>query len=303
MAALPKRKKHYLRKRAVANTFREHHFDELSRKLYDCQETETLVCCSNCGSHWYVITKCRQRVCPLCAYEESQRRAAYLVAMTHQMKNVKLLTLTLPRSEIRAQDQIKTLRRYFSLLRRHALFKQVVGGAYQIEVKTKTDGFHIHMHILFDGPYMPRQMLFTAWREITDVEAPQVDIRAANDHGAAQYVCKYAAKSAQFYDDPQDIIRWYLATKGQRLFATFGRWYNAKFREIMPEGTFVPTPQPCPFCKTIGHTFYARDGPYMFGKDWQPMLRGLCGSDPIDIPIQQIRDELDKPVEKTQSTI
>jgi len=215
------------------------------------------------------------------------------------MKNVKLLTLTLPRSEMQAKDQIRNLRRFFSKLRRHVLFKQVVGGAYQIEVKTKPDGFHIHMHILFDGPYMPRQLIFTAWKEITDVDAPQVDIRAAHDHGAAQYVCKYAAKSAQFYDDPQDIIRWYLATKGQRLFATFGKWYNAKYHELMPEGTFIPAPQPCPFCKTIGQTFYARDGPFRFGKDWLNIGNALLGSDPIDRPIPEIKDALDKPQPKS----
>lgn len=295
IAALAKRKKHYRRKNAIADIMQKAGYAELATKLRNCQETESLVCCSECGAHWYVLTRCRQRICPLCAFEEAKRRAKFLKAMTAHMKYPKMLTLTMPRSSDEPQQQIRHLRQCFNKLRRHEVFSQVVGGAYQIEVKPKPDGWHIHLHAIFDGPYMPQQRIFTAWRTITGADVPQVDIRSADNDAAKEYVCKYASKAADYDRHSEDVVRWYQATKGQRLFATFGKWYNATMEELLPAGEFQPEAPPCPNCGRTQTAFFARDGPFLFGQDWTTLQRFYCGED-IDIrPIHEIRDELDNP--------
>jgi hypothetical protein len=298
IASLAKRKKHFRRKNAIADIFLAAGYENLSIKLRDCQQTEVLACCTSCGGRWWVIEKCKQRVCPLCSFEESKKRGKYLLAMTAHMTHPKMLTLTLPHSDNPPKEQIKFLRESFAKLRRTKLFANVVGGSYQIEVKPKTSGFHIHIHVLMDSPYMPYQKIFSTWAGITGNDSPQVDIRAADSDAAKVYVCKYTSKTADFTHDTDSIVRWYEATKGQRLFATFGKWYNATLDELMPEGTLPPEHPPCPHCGSQGTMFYARDGPFLFAKDWNSLAQSFQGQDPCSRDIPEVQAILDAKDEK-----
>jgi len=185
--------------------------------------------------------------------------------MLRGMDHPKLMTLTMPTWTQNPRDGIRYIRRAWTKLRRHRSWKGVRGGAYQIELKPKPNGWHIHIHVVFDGPYIPRTTLFAVWAKLTHNRVPQVDIREAGDDRARVYVAKYAAKSAGFETGDAVIAQWYKATKGQRLFATFGRWYNKSLEEIAdPDAPPLPPPA-CPFCKSQGTTYLIRDGPYVLG--------------------------------------
>ncbi len=262
-----KRRKHFLRKHRYADAFEAAGYERIEQQLRDCQETEVLACCSHCGKSWWILTRCRLRVCPLCSYTVAQQRADFLKAMTKHMHHPKLVTLTMPPWKDDPREGISYLRASFSKLRRSKVFKAVRGGAYQIEIKVHPTYYHIHMHILLDAPYIPHQLLFNEWKQILQVAAPQIDIRAAENDKAKAYVVKYAAKSADFDNNPETIIEWYKATKGTRLFGTFGLWYNAKIEELDDEQEH-PQPTPvCPGCGEEGTTFFARDGPFIYGHD------------------------------------
>jgi len=300
-ASLTKRKKHFKRKRKYAQIFEDAGYVDLAKKLRDCEETENKAMCSNCGKSWWVINRCRQRVCPLCSYRVSMQRAAFMEAMTHNMKFPKMLTLTMPVWKEDPRDGIKFLRESFAKLRRHKLFSKVVGGAYQIEVKVKKYGFHIHMHILLDCPFMPYQKVFTAWKGLIGVGCPQIDIRAVDDPKGKAYIVKYAAKSADFDSSPETIVRWYYATKGQRLFATFGQWYNAKIEDLDSEIEIFKPECRCPYCDEEKTVFLARDGPFVFGgKEWAEMLRVLPECHDTWRPIEIVRKALDTNTDQQQ---
>jgi len=280
LIGIRKRRRHFLRKRKYAHAFEEHGFEKIATQLYNCQETKVLACCSHCGGHWYVIHRCRLRVCPLCSYEVAKRRGEFLKYLTKDMQHPKMLTLTMPLWREDPRDGINTLREAFNKLRRTSLFKKVIGGAYQIELKDKQDGWHIHMHVLLDAPFLPYQRVFSEWKKIIGAKAPQIDVRAASSDKAKEYVCKYAAKSADFDTTPEAIVRWYEATKGQRLFATFGKWYNTKIEDLDNEQEISYTVAVCPYCETEQTIFLARDGPFVLGAEaWSDMknafLRGL----------------------------
>jgi hypothetical protein len=285
-AAKPEGRSRYFRlKHFYADAFAKGEYPDLAKKLHDCEETDILAACTQCGHSWYVTYTCRQRVCPLCSYRVAQERKSYLLALTKQMKHPKLLTLTMPIEPIDPHGRIKFLRQCFSKLRRTAFFSTVKGGAYQIEVKVNPLGYHVHLHALLDAPFLPYQKIFSEWSRITNVKAPQVDIRAASSDRAREYVCKYTVKSAGFDSHPETIVQWYEATKGERLFATFGDWYNAKLEELCPgetEPEFIPT---CPHCGALKSTIFARDGPFIFGPDlWRQMEGAIVGSQPLTRP-------------------
>lgn len=291
VAAYEPRKYHYARKHQYAEQFalRGHH--EIAQQLEDCQETEVLAACTNCGASWYIVNKCRLRVCPLCSYEVAKRRGQYLIAMTAKMSHPKLLTLTMPLWTKDPQVGIRFLRVSFNKLRKKKLFSVVRGGAYQIELKPKDEGWHIHLHALLDAPYLPYQRLFSVWKEILGTTAPQVDIRSADTRKAREYAAKYAAKSADFYSHPETVVLWYEATKGQRLFATFGKWYNAKLEELTGEPE-QPIPKAnCPDCKAESTVFLARDGPWIYGStEWMRLTNIIVGEQPLTVAIDEIRD-------------
>lgn len=265
--AIAKRRKHYLRKRRFAEQFRIAGEDTLAQQLMDCQETEQLICCSSCRSSWWVLTKCRKRVCPLCSYEVAQERGRFMLALTRQMKYPKLVTLTMPLWTDEPRRGITHLRSCFLKLRHSPVFRKVRGGAYQIELKQKPGGWHIHMHMLIDAPFLPYQHLFSAWRSILGGVVPQVDIRSAQDEAARVYAAKYASKSAGFDMKPETIVAWYNATKGTRLFATFGEWYNVTMHELDPDTPLPLEATVCPACGAEKTVFRARDGPMLFGHD------------------------------------
>jgi len=88
------------------------------------------------------------------------------------------------------------------------------------------------------------------------------------------------ANPTSFEMHPDRIVDWYIATKGLRLFATFGKWYNKKIEELDTEGELFKPSKQCPFCGSEGTVFFARDGPYIFGgKAWNEMQGFVVGDE------------------------
>lgn len=296
LRAIRARRLHFHRKNKYAMSLENSGYSDLARKLRDCQETESLVCCTHCGASWWIVTKCRQRVCPLCSFEQSKERAHYLKAMTGHMQHPKLLTLTQPLVRTDPKEAIHFIRHSFAKLRKTKLFQPVVGGAYNIEVKPKEEGYHVHMHVLMDAPFLPYQRIFSAWKKILQTDCPQIDIRSATDEKARDYVAKYAAKGAGFDLDPDNVVRWYEATKGERLWATFGKWYNAKLADLDPDHTAPEPKATCPNCKAVGTVFYARDGPFIYGnQDWQVLRKYYQTGDDDQRPIEGAQEAINEP--------
>lgn len=259
-----------------------------ARNLDKCAETELLLICMNCAARKYVVYHCQSRICPVCSWSISRDRAHYADALLRQMKYPKFLTLTMPTWTGDPREGIKYLRQCFTKLREQKVWKPVVGGVYQIELKPKEEGWHIHVHILMDAPYLPKQKIFTAWKDILGTDYASIDIRACKTKEQRDYVTKYVAKAADFKGDAEAVVDWYEATKGSRLFATFGKWYNAKIEELLDPEEFKPFKPACENCGQTGHMFFARDGPWIFGRDrWNEEQGSWCGDDPVERPLSK----------------
>jgi len=217
-----------------------------------------------------------------------------MLLITKDMQYPKLLTLTMPLWTGVPQLGIMYLRKCFGRLRRSKVFNKVVGGCYQIEIKIKPKGYHIHLHAIIDAPYLPRQSIYTKWCQIIGQDQLQVDIRAATEEKQKIYACKYAAKAADFDREEGTIVAWYLATKGARLFSTFGKWYNVKAETLDPAFDPPEKKPPCPFCGAVGATFLARDGPFLYGFDlWRTLEPYFKGEEDESRRLDGICDVLD----------
>jgi hypothetical protein len=287
------RVKHFARKRRFAQEFRAAGLEAVGDKLADCEESEAMIACSHCAASYYVVYHCKTRVCPLCAFKVAQERHHFVHAMTKQMAFPKFLTLTMPLWRDDPRDGIRYLRKCFSNLRSRKLFRSVRGGYYQVELKEKQGGWHIHLHTILDSPYLPYQKLFSEWRAILGVSHVEIDIRAIKSPQGMAYATKYASKSADFDMRAGNIVNWYRATVGLRLCATFGEWYNAKLSLLDPVAFPPPEPRPCPSCGEIKTLYYARDGPFLFGHDaWRAMESIVTHGRPVSRDLLAVKQIL-----------
>lgn len=252
LPAINSRARHFIRKRRVAEAFAAADMPEMAQHLRDCQEISRQCICTNCSETFYIPDRCRQRTCPLCSYAAARKRGAWILRMLGAMKFPKMLTLTIRRTNNDPGDVVDYLRACFNELRKDKCFDRVKGGAYQIELKWRGDGWHIHLHAMLDSPYLPRQWIYTAWCRITGQEVVNIDIKAAKTEAEQVYVAKYAAKSADYEGDIPQVVAWYMATKGKRLFTSFGDWYNKEPPAEQKEEGFKQGSFACPFCGRVG---------------------------------------------------
>ncbi len=248
--AINKRAKHFARKRRIAEAFDAAGRFKIAAHLRDCEEVFRHALCVNCGEDFYIRDRCRSRVCPLCSYQESRKRGEWIEKMCHGMAYPKMLTLTMPTWTDDPRVGIKLLRDKFNELRQHPLFSKCKGGAYQIELKPKPTGWHIHMHAILDVPFLPFHPLMRAWASILGLAFASVDIKAATTAAEMHYVAKYAAKSADYEGDLPQVVAWFDAVSGSRLFTTFGDWFC---KEPVAESLASDEPQFIAACPRCGH--------------------------------------------------
>ena len=264
-------------KNKIARALAEAGQDSAAEHVGECAEHELLLCCEGCGHKRYVVYHCQSRICPICSWSISKDRAKYSEALLAQMQYPKFLTLTMPMWKGNPRDGIKYLREAFTKLRSRKLWKVVRGGCYQIELKWKNPGWHIHVHVLLDAPFLPKQHIFSAWREILKTPYASIDIRACRTKAQRRYVTKYVSKNEDFHGDEYLAVEWYLATKGSRLYGTFGTWYNAKMEELLNPEEFEVFKPACENCGSPNHMFFARDGPFIFKKEWESVKASFIG--------------------------
>lgn len=274
--------RHVARKNAIADAMDRRGYWKQAQALRECSETEHLTGCTHCGEAWWVTTKCRQRVCPICSYKVSKDRAKLIQLFINRLKYPKFVTLTMPRWTGDPREGIKELRSAFLRLRKNGGIKELKGGCYSIELVPKDDGWHIHMHLILDAPFIPHAKLIVEWGKALRVPRPSVDVRNADKGSAAHYVAKYVTKSLPPDVEADTYVDLWEAIKGSRLFALFGDWYKDKQKISALGGDDANYKAKCPCCGATGTMFDVRCGRFVYGKEWDTIYKdfepkdGLC---------------------------
>ena len=211
---------------------------------------------TSCGKHAYVFqsvqdpemyalggSSCHDRFCLPCGRERS-RIIATNVKLRVQGKSARFLTLTLRSDTEPLHELLAKLTQDFTSLRRAKLWpKRVTGGVAFLEVKwiTKTQRWHVHLHALLQGRYVPHAELSKLWLKITGT-SDVVDIRIVeNEAHCTHYICKYASKPLDrtVVVEPDRLDEAIVALKGKRLCMTFGSWRGYKLTDPQETGEWV----------------------------------------------------------------
>lgn len=215
------------------------------RKVYHAlmstgQSENRIAAFANCGSALFVAVDhgsgnarltcnaCHDRFCVVCGRTKARVISAATTALI-KAHSTRFLTLTLRASDTPLVDQLGRITRDFTVLRRRAWWKEHVdGGAAFLEVKVGENSgrWHVHLHVLVAGTYLPQAELSREWYAVTG-DSFIVDVRECTDPaGRSRYVTKYVTKpaSAEVFEDAARLEEFVKAIKGKRLCNTFGSW-------------------------------------------------------------------------------
>lgn len=197
--------------------------------------------CSVCGHDFIAPVSCGNRFCPTCHLAKRRKLRGQLAAIVDALPAartfpVRFLTLTIPvNSELRQSARV--LVASFRRLRQRAWWKRrVCGGCYVLEVAGRPGAWHVHLHILVEGTFLPKRQLSAEWSKVGPGRI--VRIRAYPAKAVARYITKYVTKS----DLPSPIQQSASsALHSLRLHSFFGTWLAVSRSVKLPPAT-------CPCC-------------------------------------------------------
>lgn len=181
------------------------------------------------------INRCRDRLCPYCAKSRSAHVAGQLLDAMMEMTRPRVIVLTVKSVELPLGEQLANLRNHLAKIRRLPFWKTAVaGGVYVLEItrNPKTGLWHPHIHVIYDGDYIPQRLLRRHWHDVTG-SAEIVWIQAVDDRkGMAREMAKYIGKPQDVMKLPPYAIREYAdAVHGSRMVQTFGNLHGRKVED------------------------------------------------------------------------
>ena len=212
----------------------------LARKGIDDHEWRRIYC-GNCGRPHDIPVYCGNRFCEICARGRRLRtrdRLRWIVRQVDPKPPYRLNFLTLTVGNMKsAQAQCRKLLKSFRRMRQRKEWKShVKGGAFVLEVKKGTLGWHVHIHAVIESRYWKWEKILSLWTSCSG--GIGCFIKQIPKRQAVNYLTKYLSKASVSDGDLMNVLQ---SLKGLRLFNPFGTWYN--LNKTYPKHTFV-----CPDC-------------------------------------------------------
>jgi hypothetical protein len=224
-------------------------------RVRDCGRLKSIPYRCKNGHRWEVAPMgCGLRLCPFCERRASghvRRRLAYLLGL---FKNpVRMLTLTIRnRREGELESMIRDLPRFFERMRKSPIWRRCVAGAVAVFECTASEerGWHLHIHVAWDGKFMPWEEVLEAWVKATGGQGQRVDLRGSRwpKERAVRYLSKYASKGFRVVDLPEGMVQEFVRSWwGFRTLRTYGTMFGKK-----PPKEVHDCLEYCPKCGELG---------------------------------------------------
>lgn len=185
---------------------------------------------------------CRDRTCKHCRRKWFGKHFNDLVGVVRGWESVRTMVLTvrnIPGGQFR-KSSLKRIRGCFEKLRHRKRWKQAVrGGFYFVQATNRGNGWHLHIHVIYRGVFLPQAWLSEAWRGMTG-DSYVVDIRARKGPETAETAVRYLL--SDFLGEPVlregDKSLYNEVFHGARLvqgFGEYGRWKPEKRPMVCPD--------------------------------------------------------------------
>lgn len=214
---------------SIVAKLREAGIDGIAEKMGNCGRWGSVAECRGCGVAKAFRNRCDLLVCPSCQPKIARDRRDQISWWTKQIEQPKHIVLTLRnRAEI-SGDFVAFVLGSFTRLRRRKFATNWLGGCWSLEVTNEGRGWHVHLHILVDAPWVDSKKLSHHWNSCTAGEGYIVSVKDCRRTDYLQEVTKYAVKGSQLAAWPSaDVAAFVLALNGRRTFGIFGSLYGQR---------------------------------------------------------------------------
>lgn len=137
---------------------------------HDSQHDFITIGCADCDHRWTIEAYCGDRTCFKCRRKRFARLYPEIVKKVSGWRQVYSLTLTIvniPDSYFERGDVDRILNYYQRFLDRKPFDRIIKSWVRIIHGSNTGNGWNLHIHILYDGSYLPKPQIKKAWREIT----------------------------------------------------------------------------------------------------------------------------------------
>lgn len=199
-------------------------------------------------------SNCHDRFCIPCALDRAaiirtnlrnhlQARRKASASAKHYVHRSMTLTVKTTSGEP-LKTSLDNLATWFTKLRKTRLWKQCVRGGVAIcELKyfRDTRRWHPHLHVIWEGQYIPHDELKRAWHAITQSSYICHLKPIRSDEAAIRYLSGYVTKTMDgSFSHDVDLIREAIeALTGRKLIATFGTWHKVALLKRVPVGQWT----------------------------------------------------------------
>lgn len=125
----------------------------------------------------------------------------------------------------------KLLRRSTDPKKKHSpKFKDLIkGGFYFVQMTNKGRGWHLHLHVVYKGAWIPHSLISSVWRDITGDSFVVWHRRIKNAEKACQYLLGDLLKATQIR--PCDKAQYNSVMYRSRIVQAFGDYARVKFKQ------------------------------------------------------------------------
>lgn len=182
------------------------------------------------GSPILCLSRCRDRLCPLCSSMRGREAAEKCRGQIIRMNAPRFLTLTIVSTDDPLGARIDRLMQCFKAFRKSDVWREKVkGGIYSLEVtwNAKEAKWHPHLHLIIDGEFWYQADIADEWERVTG-DSRIVHIAKVNDAArVAKYLAGYINTPPDLHEWGDERIREYAtAMHGRRLIHTFGNLHG-----------------------------------------------------------------------------
>lgn len=224
------------------------------------------IICDSCGHFHRIPLFCKDKTCIFCRKRlYGQTISRYKQVMTGN-RSLRFLTLTIVNRDRLLKSDIDKIRYYWKrLYSLKAIKSRIKGGLYVIEITNKGKGWHIHLHLIVEGDYIPQSYLSNQWHRITG-DSRIVYISSVKNHfNCFRYISGYLLKSPIVGDSGQILS---MVLSSVRIINSFGSWYRIRRQKAL---------FPCPNC---GNTGWISEYSLSIDRNFSEWMDSADGTDP-----------------------
>lgn len=212
----------------------DRHLPDREPKKRDIYHKYITLFCDHCGYKYIIQLNCGDRSCPLCRLKwYGYHFKALETILKNWGEDLRVMELTIkniPDNDF-TKASVKMIRKYFNRLLHRKYYKaRIKGGFYFIHVTNIGNGFHLHLHIIYKGQYIPHDKLKATWLDVTKGSYIVWIRRSASVRKALKYLLGdllQKPKVQERYKDQYNSVM-----KGSRLVQGFGEYSKVKIKRL-----------------------------------------------------------------------